>query len=59
LKSKGTAEVHGIYFDFGSDQIRSESEPVLKEIADSLTANPTWNLNIEGHTDNIGGDQYN
>ncbi len=59
LKQKGTAEVHGIYFDFGSDQIRSESEPVLKEIAEALTANPAWNLNIEGHTDNIGGDQYN
>jgi len=59
LKEKGIAEVHGIYFDFGSDQIRSESEPVLKEIAEALTANPTWKLNVEGHTDNIGGDQYN
>ena len=59
LKKKGTAEIHGIYFDFGSDEIRSESEPVLKEIADTMTANPAWNLHIEGHTDNIGGDQYN
>ena len=59
LKQKGTAEVHGIYFDFGSDKIRSESEPVLKEIAEALAANPAWSLKIEGHTDNIGGDQYN
>lgn len=59
LKQKGTAEVHGIYFDFGSDQIRGESEPVLKEIAEAMTANPAWSLKIEGHTDNIGGDQYN
>ena len=59
LKQKGTAEVHGIYFDFGSDQIRSESEPVLKEIAGAMAANSAWNLKIEGHTDNIGGDQYN
>jgi len=59
LKKKGTAEIHGIYFDFGSDEIRSESEPVLKEIADTMTTNPAWNLHIEGHTDNIGGDQYN
>jgi outer membrane protein OmpA-like peptidoglycan-associated protein len=59
LEKKGTAEVHGIYFDFGSDQIRRESEPVMKEIAEALTANPAWNLKIEGHTDNIGGDQYN
>lgn len=59
LKQKGSAEVHGIYFDFGSDQIRSESEPVIKEIAGAMIANPAWNLKIEGHTDNIGGDQYN
>jgi outer membrane protein OmpA-like peptidoglycan-associated protein len=59
LKQKGTAEVHGICFDFGSDKIRSESEPVLKEIAEALAANPAWSLKIEGHTDNIGGDQYN
>jgi len=59
LKQKGTAEVHGIYFDFGSDQIRSESGPVLKEIAEAMAANPAWNLKIEGHTDNIGGEQYN
>jgi outer membrane protein OmpA-like peptidoglycan-associated protein len=59
LKQKGTAEVHGIYFDFGSDRIRRESEPVLKEIADAMKTNSWWNLSIEGHTDNIGGDQYN
>jgi outer membrane protein OmpA-like peptidoglycan-associated protein len=59
LKKKEVVEVYGIHFDFGSDRIRPESEPVLKEIADALTANPDWNLRIEGHTDNIGGDQYN
>ena len=59
LKQKGQAEVYGIYFDFASDQIKPESEPVLREIADALTHNPTWKLRVEGHTDNIGGDEYN
>jgi outer membrane protein OmpA-like peptidoglycan-associated protein len=59
LKQKGQAEVYGIYFDFASDKIKPESEPVLREIADALTHNPTWKLRVEGHTDNIGGDEYN
>lgn len=59
LKQKGQAEVYGIYFDFASDKIKPESEPVLREIADALNHNPAWKLRVEGHTDNIGGDQYN
>ena len=59
LKQKGQAEVYGIYFDFASDKIKPESEPVLREIADALNHNTTWNLRVEGHTDNIGGDEYN
>jgi outer membrane protein OmpA-like peptidoglycan-associated protein len=59
LKQKGQAEIYGIYFDFASDKIKPESEPVLREIADALNHNPTWKLRVEGHTDNIGGDEYN
>ena len=59
LKQTGQAEVYGIYFDFASDKIKPESEPVLHEIADALNHNPTWKLRVEGHTDNIGGDDYN
>jgi outer membrane protein OmpA-like peptidoglycan-associated protein len=59
LKQQGQAEVYGIYFDFASDKIKPESEPVLREIADALNHNPAWKLRVEGHTDNIGGDLYN
>ena len=59
LRQTGRAEVYGIYFDFGSDWIRAESEPVLKEIAQTMTGNPSWKLDVEGHTDNIGGDAFN
>jgi len=59
LKQTGQAEVYGIYFDFASDKIKPESEPVLREIADALNHNPSWKLRVEGHTDNIGGDEYN
>jgi outer membrane protein OmpA-like peptidoglycan-associated protein len=59
LKDEGRAEIYGIYFDFDSDQIRSESEPVLAEIADVLKKQPEWKLSVEGHTDNVGGDKHN
>jgi hypothetical protein len=52
-------DVYGIYFDFASDKIRQESEPVLKEIGDALQKNADWTLSIEGHTDNVGGDDAN
>ncbi len=59
LKTEGSAEIHGINFDFASDQIRADSEPVLKEIADALKAHSEWTLRVEGHTDNIGADEFN
>jgi outer membrane protein OmpA-like peptidoglycan-associated protein len=55
LATGGRAVVYGIYFDFASDRIKEESEPVLREIAAVMTKNPLWKLSVEGHTDNIGG----
>jgi hypothetical protein len=55
LAATGRAEIYGIYFDFAKATIRPESEAVLKEIAAVMVKNPSWTLNVEGHTDNIGG----
>jgi len=59
LEDSGRAEVYGIYFDFRSAEIRPESEPVLKAIADLLMNHRSWKIRVEGHTDNIGGDVFN
>jgi len=59
LASTGKADVYDIYFSFNSDQIRSESEPRIKEIADALNKHPDWKLSVEGHTDSIGTSAYN
>lgn len=50
-------DVYGI--DFASDRLRPESAPVLAEIAGILEKNGAWKLNINGHTDNVGGDASN
>jgi outer membrane protein OmpA-like peptidoglycan-associated protein len=59
LEKDKRVAVYGIYFDFASAKLKPESTPVLDEIADALNANPSWNLTIEGHTDNVGGADYN
>lgn len=59
LSRDGRAEIYGIYFDFAKATIRPESEGVLKEIGDVMSKNPTWTLQVEGHTDNIGGASSN
>ena len=59
LNDEGRAVVYGIYFDFASDRLKPESQPVLADIAKVMKQHPTWSLAVEGHTDNIGGDPYN
>jgi outer membrane protein OmpA-like peptidoglycan-associated protein len=59
LAEEKRVDVYGIYFDFASDRIRKESEPILQELAGMLTRNPDWTLSIDGHTDSIGGDTFN
>jgi OmpA-OmpF porin, OOP family len=54
LATNGRVSTQGIYFNVGSDQIKPESGPTLKEIAAMLAEHPTLKLTIEGHTDDQG-----
>jgi OmpA-OmpF porin, OOP family len=54
LSEKGRVATQGIFFDVGSDRIRGESTPTLKEIGDMLAQHADLRLTIEGHTDNVG-----
>jgi OmpA-OmpF porin, OOP family len=54
LAEKGRVATQGIYFDTGSDRIRPESTPTLKEIGAMLKDHADLKLAIEGHTDNVG-----
>ena len=44
----------GILFDTGSDRIRPESTPTLREIGEMLKEHADLKLAVEGHTDNTG-----
>jgi len=54
IAEKGRVATQGIYFDTGSDRIRPESAPTLKEIGDMLKEHADLKIAIEGHTDNVG-----
>jgi OmpA-OmpF porin, OOP family len=54
LAAEGRVSTQGILFDTGSDRIRPESTPTLREITAMLREHPELRLTIEGHTDNVG-----
>jgi len=59
LAASRAADVYGIYFAFGRDEIRPQSERVLREIARVMRKHPDWRLRVDGHTDGIGGEAAN
>jgi outer membrane protein OmpA-like peptidoglycan-associated protein len=59
LAQQGTVDVYSIYFSFNSDAIRDESQPTLKDIAEVMRKHADWKLRVDGHTDSIGGNEYN
>jgi len=59
LMADGRVVTRGILFDTGSDRLRPESTPVLKEIGEMLTGHPDLRLTVEGHTDDVGDEEAN
>jgi OOP family OmpA-OmpF porin len=59
LKTNCHAAVYGILFDFNKATLQPASDPVLQQILDLLKKNPAQKVEIQGHTDNVGGDAYN
>ena len=46
-------------FEFGKADIKKESYPYLDKLADTLNKAKNWTLEIQGHTDDKGGDDFN
>ncbi len=51
--------LYGIHFDFNKATLRPDSEPALQQIADLLKNNPSLSVEVQGHTDAVGGDASN
>jgi outer membrane protein OmpA-like peptidoglycan-associated protein len=59
LSTVGMYRTYGIHFDFDKASIRSESQPLINDMATTLKNNPLWTLRITGYTDSIGNAAYN
>jgi len=50
---------HVVFFDYYSFVVRAEARPVIESHARFLQANKQRKVNLEGHTDERGGREYN
>ncbi len=58
--SNGTSfSLNNILFDFNESTLLESSKKELDKLAKILTENPDLNIEIIGHTDSIGSDDYN
>jgi outer membrane protein OmpA-like peptidoglycan-associated protein len=48
-----------ILFDYNSYALRPESKDTLRNLSDNFARYPEEIISVEGHTDSIGGDDYN
>jgi len=59
LTTEGRIVTHGITFDTGSDALKPESGPTLRKILQLLQNDAGLRFQVQGHTDNQGGDKVN
>lgn len=59
ISTSGKVALYGIYFDFNKADVKPESESTLKEITKLLQQDAKLKLYVVGHTDNVGGLDYN
>jgi OOP family OmpA-OmpF porin len=54
-----TIVLNNIFFDFDKSLLKAESGPELDRMVELLKEKPTMEIEIAGHTDNVGTDKYN
>jgi OmpA-OmpF porin, OOP family len=56
---RGSATLQGVTFEFNSANLTVGSRPVLDQVAADLRKYPKLRVELQGHTDSAGADQYN
>lgn len=51
--------LHGVSFDFASARLGYNARELLKLTVDVLRNSPGFRVEVQGHTDDVGPDQYN
>lgn len=59
LLTTGLLVLDAVYFETGRTEISINSKPYLDMLAKMLTKYPKLQIEVDGHTDNVGSDGYN
>jgi OmpA-OmpF porin, OOP family len=51
--------LYGVLFDFNKATLKPESEGVLQRVLAFARSDASLKLEVQGHTDNVGGEDYN
>jgi outer membrane protein OmpA-like peptidoglycan-associated protein len=57
--TSGVLVLDAVYFETGKTKISINSEPYLELISKMLVKYPKLLIAVDGHTDNVGGEEYN
>jgi len=59
IKKNAVAILNNIFFETNKYEVTARSIPELEEVVKFLNANPSTKVEISGHTDNVGDENYN
>lgn len=59
IKEKVGFTINNVFFDYNSSDLKAESYPELNRLAQFIKNNPSLEIQISGHTDDIGSDDFN
>jgi OmpA-OmpF porin, OOP family len=56
---KGSITLEGVMFEFNSATLLADSRAPLERVAEDLRKYPRLKIELQGHTDSVGSDEYN
>jgi OmpA-OmpF porin, OOP family len=59
IRQRASALLNNIFFDYDKYEIKAESYPELANVVKFLVDNPALVIEVAGHTDNKGSEEYN
>ncbi|HEY8509579.1 MAG TPA: OmpA family protein [Steroidobacteraceae bacterium] len=58
-EQRGSITLEGVSFELNSAELTVESRPILTRLAENLKKYPRLRVELQGHTDSSGSDEYN
>lgn len=59
IEAGESAVMNNLFFDFNKSKLNSDSYPELNRIVSTMNKYPRMRIEVAGHTDNVGSDDYN